>query len=140
MHHHRAVVGAGHADLVKVAGPVGSDQHRDPFVEVFDEDWIVEGVEDGLIAHPVLAGAVEDPWLRHKLPWAKSDRKVTWHTFVDGATPGLKELNTAMLGTPTEIPAQETDCNPVVSHWTSDLRPLIVVSAVGDEPAMGAVR
>lgn len=34
-------------------------------------------VEDGLIAHPVLTGTIEDPWLLHKLPWISSNCKVT---------------------------------------------------------------
>ncbi len=69
MDHDRAFFRTDDTDLVEVAGLVGSDEHHHPFVEVFDEDWIVEGMENGLIAHSVPAGAFEDPWLLHKLPW-----------------------------------------------------------------------
>ena len=77
MDHDRALVGADNADLVKVAGLVGTDEHCHSFVEILDEYRIVEGMDDGLIADSVLSGAVDDSWLCHKLPCLIGDCKIT---------------------------------------------------------------
>jgi len=77
MDHDRALVGADDADLVEIAGLVGPDEHRHSVVEVLDENWVVEGVEDGLIADTVLSRTVDNSWLCHKLPCLVDDCKIT---------------------------------------------------------------
>lgn len=77
MDHDRALVGADNSDLVEVAGAVGSDEHRHSFVEVLNEDRVVEGVEDGLIVDTVLSRTVDDSWLYHKLPCLAACCKIT---------------------------------------------------------------
>lgn len=47
---------------------VRPNEHRECLIQVFDEDGIVEGVEDCFIAHTVLSCALGDLWLIHKLP------------------------------------------------------------------------
>jgi hypothetical protein len=54
MYNDGALAGADDADLVEVAGAVGAHEHRHALVEVLDENRVVEGVEDGLIADTVL--------------------------------------------------------------------------------------
>ena len=77
MDHEWALVGADDADLVKIAGLVGSDEHRQSLVEVLDEYRVVERVETGLIAYTVLSRTIHDPWLYHKLPCLLADCKIT---------------------------------------------------------------
>jgi hypothetical protein len=77
MDHNRALVGADDADLVEIAGLVGAYEHRHSLVEVFDENWVVEGVEDGLITDTVLSRTVDDSWLYHKLPCLIDHCKLT---------------------------------------------------------------
>jgi len=77
MDHDRALVGADDADLVKIAGTIGSDEHRHSLVEVLDEYRVIEGMEDGLITDTVLSGTVHDSWLYHKLPCVFGDCKIT---------------------------------------------------------------
>ena len=74
-----SVARGDHADLVKVAGGVGSDEHGHPFVEVFDSDRMVESVEDGLVidtsrwAVSAMNGRSTCP----KLPRTDESRKLT---------------------------------------------------------------
>lgn len=80
MNNDGALVGADDSNFVEVAGMVGSDEHRHSFVEVFDEDRIVEGVEDDLIADTVLSRTICDSWLVHKLPCPGSFCEITCDT------------------------------------------------------------
>jgi hypothetical protein len=77
MDHDRALVGAHDADLVKIAGTIGSDEHRHSLVEVLDEYRVVEGMEKGLITDTVLSRTVHDSWLYHKLPCLTEYCKIT---------------------------------------------------------------
>jgi hypothetical protein len=51
VHDDRPFVGVDDADLKEVPGVVGSDEHDEALLEVFDADGIVERVDDGLVSH-----------------------------------------------------------------------------------------
>ena len=56
MNDDRTITGVDDADLEQVCGLVGADEHREPIVEVVDEDRMVEGVD-----HVVVVDAVFSP-------------------------------------------------------------------------------
>jgi hypothetical protein len=51
--------------IKEVPGVIGSDEHDEAVLAVFDADGIVERVDDDLVAHTVLAGAGCDEGLIH---------------------------------------------------------------------------
>ena len=55
------------ADLEELAGGIGADEHHEAFVEVLDEDWMVERVEHVVVVDAVLAGARCDERRNHEL-------------------------------------------------------------------------
>lgn len=57
---YRALPGRDHANLVQVPGLIRSDQHRQPIVEILDEDRVVERMHDGFLRHPMAKGACSD--------------------------------------------------------------------------------
>ncbi len=66
MDDYRTVVGVDDTDLVKVAGMVGADEHREPFVEFFDSDRVLEGVKNDVVGNAVPMGAGGDERLIHR--------------------------------------------------------------------------
>lgn len=66
MDDHRTVFGVDDTDLLKVAGIVGADEHREPFVEFLDADRVVEGVKNDVVGDAVPMGAGGDERLIHR--------------------------------------------------------------------------
>jgi hypothetical protein len=65
MDNDRSFGGRHDAYLEEVAGVVWSHEHHEAFIDVVDADWVVERVEDRLIAHAVLPRARCDEGLIH---------------------------------------------------------------------------
>ena len=60
MHDDRNVRRRHHSDLEQLPGSIWSDEHDEPFVEVFYEDGLVECVKDVVITNSVPAGTLDD--------------------------------------------------------------------------------
>lgn len=57
---------------------VGSDEHGQPFVQVFGTEWIVERVEHLVVGYAVLPGTWSDEGVHYdKVPWGGDDCKLT---------------------------------------------------------------
>lgn len=79
MDNDRAVAGIDHADLDRVAGSVPADEHREPFIDVINEERVVECVDHVSVGDAVFAstGCDERSITVHKLPCIVNLGKVT---------------------------------------------------------------
>ena len=78
MNDDRAVAAVDDADFEQVACLVGTDEHRQAFLEVVDQDRMVESVDHVVVADAVLACADGDQRSIHvhKLACSSPDRKL----------------------------------------------------------------
>jgi len=72
------VFGVDHADLEQTSGGIGTDEHREPVIEVLDKDRIVERMHDVVIVDAMFAcaGRNERRVHTHKLACEFPTRKL----------------------------------------------------------------
>ncbi len=74
MHDYGPLIGSDDADFEQVPGVVGTDEHDELIVEVFDPDWVVERMADRLVVDAVLSGTRCDKRLT-RLPKLLRDQR-----------------------------------------------------------------
>jgi hypothetical protein len=79
MNDDRTVARVDDADLEQVGGGTGADEHREPVIDVFDEDRVVEGMDHVVVADAVFACTGGNEWRipDYKLACASFDRKLS---------------------------------------------------------------